>query len=117
MARVVKKDTFLYEEVNPHGDKVRRQVFAGQMVPDHYIEGDDTAKGAIEEVDHPRGPGLGAGAHGYPHQRGVSAEDQLKRRGVSRPTKAQIRAAQEGGQAAADAGQGSEGAAAGEDVS
>lgn len=103
MARLVKKDTFMYEEVNPHGDMVRRQVFAGQMIPDHYVDGEDTAAGAVEDVDHAKGPGLGAGAQDYAHNRGVSVEAQLKRRGGKAPTKAQIAAARDGGQAAADA--------------
>jgi len=53
MAKLVKKDTVMYEPINVHGDTVRRQVFAGQSIPDHWIAGDDTAKGAIEDdSDH-----------------------------------------------------------------
>jgi hypothetical protein len=104
MAKLVKKDTFLYEPVNPHGDVVRRQVFAGQFVPDHYIEGDDTDSGAFEEVEAQSGPGLGAGQAVYPHQRGVSAEEQLRRRGVEDPSDEEVAAATYGGQAAVDAG-------------
>lgn len=100
MAQLVKKDTFLYEDAGA-GNFVRRQVFAGQNVPDHYVEGEDTESGALEDVGEVRGPGLGAGEASYPHNRGVDTKEQLKRAGRSTSDE-DVRAAAEGGQAAAD---------------
>ena len=75
MARVAKKDTFAYEHVGvqPGDDtEVRRAVFAGQVVPDHYrVEN----AGDVEEVDLPRF-GLGAAPHGYKGQ--IMADGSLR---------------------------------------
>lgn len=98
MAQLVKKDTFLYEDAGS-GNMVRRQVFAGQFVPDHYVTGDDTDGGALEETEAASGPGLGAGEASYPHNRGVSVKDQLARRGQDSSDEA-VAAAELGGAAA-----------------
>lgn len=100
MAQLVKKDTFLYED-SGWGNMVRRQVYAGQHVPDHYVPGEDTESGALEDIGVQRGPGLGAGEASYPHNRGVSAKEQLQRRGLDDSDEA-AEAAALGGQAAVD---------------
>lgn len=104
MALRVTKNTFLYEQVNPHGQMVRREVFAGQMVPDHYVEGDDTESGAIEQVDAPATSvgGLGAAPHGYTHQRGQSVKDQLAAKLGHDPSDEEVEAYEQGGQAMAN---------------
>lgn len=99
MAQLVKKDTYLYEDAG-YGNMVRRQVFAGHYVPDHFVEGDDTEAGALQEIDAPRGPGLGAGELNYPHNRGVSVKEQLERRNAEDTSDSAVEAAAKGGAAA-----------------
>lgn len=68
MARRATKDTFAFERVGiAPGDEseVRRQVIAGQLVPDHYRVEDGSA---VEETDGPPGVGLGAAPQSYKHQ-------------------------------------------------
>lgn len=68
MARIATKDAFAWERVGlvPGDDtEVRRQVFAGQPIPDHYrVEGDGFREGGPPVV------GLGAAPQGYKHQVG-----------------------------------------------
>jgi hypothetical protein len=67
MARLAKKDTFMYEVVGP--DVMRRaQVFAGQLVPDSFIEGEDTEPDAFTDLDKVPTYGFGAAPHAYKHQ-------------------------------------------------
>jgi len=62
MARRALKDTYMYEAVSPDAI-VRRAVFAGQFVPDHYVTGEDSDESALEDgVDGPKMVGFGAAA-------------------------------------------------------
>lgn len=79
MARVANRDTFMYERVGiqPGDDtEVRRQVIAGQPIPDHYLVGEDTDEGALEEVEGAPVVGLGAAPQAYKHQ--LDDRGQLK---------------------------------------
>jgi hypothetical protein len=75
----VAKNTFMYEPVSDDV-LVRRAVFAGQLVPEHYIAGDDTEDGAVE-VDGAGAPmvGFGAAAANYKHNVGVPIAEQEAR--------------------------------------
>lgn len=75
MARRAIKDTFAFEQVGlaPGDDtEVRRQVIAGQPIPDHYRVEDSDA--FVEEEGAPV-VGLGAAPHAYKHQ--VGSDGQL----------------------------------------
>jgi hypothetical protein len=74
----VAKNTFMYEPVSDDV-LVRRAVFAGQFVPEHYIAGDDTEDGAVE-VDGAGAPmvGFGAAAANYKHNVGVPIAAQVQ---------------------------------------
>ena len=66
MAVRVSKDTYVYEQAGPD-TFVRRQVFAGQPVPEGWFE-DEEGKTPFTGDPVARGAGLGASVAAYKHQ-------------------------------------------------
>jgi hypothetical protein len=66
MAFKATKDSYAYERVSPDV-LVRRQVFAGQPVPDGWFADEDGDTPFTGDPDS-MVAGLGAAPHAYPHQ-------------------------------------------------